>query len=90
MTLFFLQAHITSRSIQKVAKTLPKRSRKRKEVISALANKFKLRIKPTQSRARRPKNELIESEKEWGKNVLDKPDITCHPRLKRSRLCCES
>ena len=41
----FSQAQIRSRSIQKVAKTLPKSPRKRKEVISALANKFKLRIK---------------------------------------------
>ena len=44
----FSQAHVRSRSIQKVAKTLQKSPRKRKEVISALANKFKLRIKPTQ------------------------------------------
>ena len=72
----FSQAHIKSRSIQKVAKTLPKSPRKRKEVISALTNKFKLRIKPTQSKAGRPKNELTESEKEWLKNFLDKPDIT--------------
>ena len=60
----FSQAHIRSRSIQKVAKTLPKRPRKRKEVISALANIFRLHIKPTQSKAGRPKNELTESEKE--------------------------
>ena len=60
----FSQAHIRSRSINKVAKTLPKNPRKRKKVISALANKFKLRIKPTQSKAGRPKNELAESEKE--------------------------
>ena len=72
----FLQSHIRSRSIQKVAKTLPKSPRKRKEVISELANKFKLRIKPTQWKAGRPKNELTESEKEWLKNFLDKPDIT--------------
>ena len=72
----FSQTHIRSRSIQKVAKTLPKSLRKRKEVISALANKFELRIKPTQSKAGRPKNELTESEKEWLKNFLDKPDIT--------------
>ena len=72
----FSQVHIRSRSIQKVTKTLPKSSRKRKEVISALTNKFKLRIKPTQSKAGRPKNELTESEKEWLKNFLDKPDIT--------------
>ena len=57
----FLQAHIRSRSIQKVAKTLPKRPRKRKEVTSALANIFRLRIKSTQSKAGRPKNELTES-----------------------------
>ena len=72
----FSQAHIRSRRIQKVAKTLPKSPRKRKEVISALANKFKLCIKTTQSKAGRPKNELTESEKEWLKNFLDKPDIT--------------
>ena len=59
----FLQAHIRSRSIQKVTKTLPKSPRKRKEVIPALANKFKQRIKPTLSKAGRPKNELTESEK---------------------------
>ena len=41
----FSQTHIRSRSIKKVAKTLFKSSRKRKEVISALANKFKLGIK---------------------------------------------
>ena len=35
-----------------------------------------LRIKPTQSKTGRPKNELIESEKEWLKSFLDKPDIT--------------
>ena len=34
----FSQAHIRSRSIQKVAKTLPKSPRKRKKVISALTN----------------------------------------------------
>ena len=71
----FLQAHIRSRIIQKVAKTLPKCPGKRKEVISVLANKFKLRIKPTQSKEGKPKNELTESEKEWLKNVLHKPDI---------------
>ena len=71
----FSQAHIRSKSIEKVAKTLPKSPRQRKEVISALANKLKLRIKSTQSKAGIPKNELIESEK-WLKNVLDKPDIT--------------
>ena len=76
MTLLFLQAHTRSRSIQKVAKTLPKSPRKRKEVISALANKLKLHIKPTQSKAGRPKNELTESEKEWLKTFLDKFDIT--------------
>ena len=72
----FSQAHIRSRSIQKVPKTLPKSPRKRKEVISALANKFKLRINPTQSKAGRPKNEWPESEKEWLTTFLDKPDIT--------------
>ena len=41
-----------------------------KEVISALANKLKLRNKPTQSKAGRPKNELTESEKEWLKHFL--------------------
>ena len=60
----FSQAHIRSRSIQKVGKTLPKSARKSREVISALANKFELRIKPTQSKAGRPKKELTESEKE--------------------------
>ena len=64
----FSQAYIKSRIIQKVAKALPKSPRKRQEVISALANKLKLRIKATQSKAGRPKNELIESEKEWLKN----------------------
>ena len=72
----FLQAHIRSRSIQKVAKTLPKSPRKHKEFISALANKFKLRIKPTQSKPGRPKNELTESKKEWLKNFFDTSDIT--------------
>ena len=38
----FSQAHIRSRS---AAKTLPKSPRKRKKVISALANKFKLCIR---------------------------------------------
>ena len=71
-----LQPHIRSRRIQKIAKALPKRPRKRKQVISALTNKFKLRIKSTQQKAGRPKNELTESEKEWLKNVLDKPRIT--------------
>ena len=40
-----------------------------------MANKFKLRIKPTQSKTGRPQNELTKSEKEWLKNFLDKPDI---------------
>ena len=61
----FSQAHIRSRSIQKVAKTLPKSSRRHKEVISALVNKFKLRNKPTQSKIGPPKNELTGNEKEW-------------------------
>ena len=72
----FLQVHIRSRSIQKVAKTLPKSPRKHKEVISALENKFKPRINPTQSKAERQKNESTEIEKEWFKNILVKPDIT--------------
>ena len=33
-------------------------------------------IKPTQSKAGRPENELTESEKEWLKNVSDKSNIT--------------
>ena len=41
-----------------------------------MENKFKLRIKPTQLKVGRAKNELTESEKEWLKNFLDKPDIT--------------
>ena len=54
----FSQAHLRSRSILKVAKTLSKSPKKCKEVISALANKFKLSIKPTQSKAGRSKNEF--------------------------------
>ena len=46
------QPQIRSRSIQKVAKTLPKSPRKHKGLISALANKLKLRIKSTQSKAK--------------------------------------
>ena len=76
MKIVYSQAHIRSRSIQKVAKTLPKSPRQRKEVISALANKFKMRIKPTQSKAGRPKNQLTAREKEWLRNFLDTPDIT--------------
>ena len=72
----FSQAHIRSRSIQKVAKTLPKRPRRHKEVISALVNKFKLRNKPTQSKIGPPKNELTGNEKEWLRSFLDKLDIT--------------
>ena len=72
----FWQAYIRLESIQKVPKTLPKSPRKYREAISALANKFKLRIKPTQSKAGRPKNELTESGKEWLKNFLDKPDMS--------------
>ena len=71
----FSQAHIRSRSIQKVAKTFPKSPRKCNKVISALENKFKLRINPNQSKAGRPKKELTESKKDWFKNFLDKPDI---------------
>ena len=41
-----------------------------------MTNRFKLRIKPTQLKAGRPKNVLTESEKEWHKNAIDKPDIT--------------
>ena len=66
----FSQANIRSRNIQGVAKTLPKSPRKRKEVISALANKFKLRINPNHAKAGRPENELTESEKEWLKNLF--------------------
>ena len=56
----FSQALIRSRSTRKVAKTLPKSPRKRKELISALANKFKLRVKPNQLKAGGPKNGLAE------------------------------
>ena len=73
----FSQAHRRSKSILKVAKTLPKSPRKRKGVISALTNKFKLHIRPTQSKAGRPKNVLTEGEKEWLKSFLDKSYITC-------------
>ena len=54
----FSQAHIRSRSVQKVAKTLPKSPGKSGEVISALENKFKQPIKSKQSKAGRPKNQL--------------------------------
>ena len=72
----FSQAHIRSRSIQEVAETVQKSPRKRKEVILALARKFKLRINSAQSKAEGPKNELTEGEKEWLKSFLDKSDIT--------------
>ena len=54
----FSQAHIRSRSVQKVAKTLPKSPGKSGEVISALENRFKQPIKSKQSKAGRPKNQL--------------------------------
>ena len=80
----FLQAHIRSRSIQKVAKTLPKSPRKHKEFISALANKFKLRIKPTQSKPGRPKNELTESKKKNGsKTFLIHPILHMSPHVEK-------
>ena len=50
-----------------------------------MANKFKLRIRLTLSKAGRPKNELTESEKEWLKNVLDKPNINVSPGRKNHR-----
>ena len=67
----FWQDHIRSSR-----KNTSKSPRKRKEVISALANKFKLRIKPTQLKTGRPKKKLTESEKEWLKNFLDEPDMS--------------
>ena len=66
--------------IKEHPETLPKSPRKRKEVISALTNKFKLRIKPTQSKVGRPKSELTKSEKEWLKNVLTNPILHMSPR----------
>ena len=81
----FSQTHIRLRSIQKVAKALPKSPRKQKEVISKLANKFKLLIRLTLSKAGRTKNELTESEKEWLKNFLDKPNINVSPGRKNHR-----
>ena len=54
----FAQAYIRSRTIQKVAKTLPKSPRKRKEVISALANKFKLRIQANRIKSRKTKKRV--------------------------------
>ena len=54
----FAQAYIRSRTIQKVAKTLPKSHRKRKEVISALANKFKLRIQANRIKSRKTKKRV--------------------------------
>ena len=74
----FWQAYIRLESIQKVPKTLPKSPRKYREAISALANKLKLRIKPTQSKAERPKNELTEIEKEWLKNFYVAPGRKDH------------
>ena len=56
----FSQAHIRSRSIQKVTKILPKRPRKRKEATSAMPNKFKPRINSTHSKVGRRKHELTE------------------------------
>ena len=50
-----------------------------------MANKFKLRIRLNLSKAGRPKNELTESEKEWLKNVLDKPNINVSPGRKNHR-----
>ena len=86
----FSQAHIRSSSIQKVAKTPPKSPRKHKEVISALANKFKLCIMPTQSKVGRPKNELNEREKNGSKLFRYTRYYIRHTRQKRSLLCWES
>ena len=74
MTLLFRKPTLRLRSIQKVAKALPKSLRKRKEVISALAKQTQ--AGPTQLKAGRPKYELTKNEKEWFKNFLDKLDIT--------------
>ena len=75
MTLFFgkptmINDHPESR------KSAPKTPEKTQRSHFSIGKLFKLNIKPIQSKARRPKNELAESEKEWLKNVLDKPNIT--------------
>ena len=54
----FAQAYIRSRTIQKVAKTLPKSPRKRKEVIPAFANEFKLRIQANRIKSRKTKKRV--------------------------------
>ena len=75
MTLLFCKATYGQGASRKSQRHTQKNSRKCREVILALANKVKLCIKPTQSKAGRPKTEYTESGKEWLKNNLDKLDI---------------
>ena len=51
----------------------------------SFGKQIQLHIRPTQLKAGRPKNEFTESEKEWLKNHLDKPDITYVPQGRKDQ-----
>ena len=65
----FSQFHIRSRSIQKVAKTHSKNPRKRREAILALANKFKLSIKPPNRKQEDQKPSSLKVKKNGSKTI---------------------
>lgn len=64
------------RSIRRVEKSLPFSPRKKIEVVSSLAKKFKLRIAVQSNKPGRKKNMLNDDERVWLESVLERADIT--------------
>ena len=64
-----------NRSLLKAEKGLPKRPRKKAEIIKKLATKFQLRINPKENRGR-PRKCLDDNQKEWLLELINRSDIT--------------
>ena len=71
----FTSKQSLSSSIKKSEKALPFSPRKKKDVISGLAERYKLRRKYVERRGRKA-HTLTEEQQKWLDDAFDRPDIT--------------
>ena len=73
----FSNRSIRSRSLLRAERNLPKSPRKKTEIVTALVEKFELRVKPIENaNLGRPKIELSDAQNKWLLNFLDRSDLS--------------
>ena len=72
----FKHVSTKSRSIKRVESALPKSPHKRNEVVSSIAEKYKLRINLVKNKGGRPRKDLSDEQKQWLRNALDRSDLS--------------